>query len=98
MAFSRFQPDLTFEPNLFIRWVVEEREILVLDEPGQRSMRLTYPAAGIWELLMQGRRTADVAEMTAGVADIPLDEARQAVLRQAAEWQAARWIRPVCSD
>ncbi len=71
-----------------VRWVVERRGILMLDDIRGAVCSLIYPAAAIWDLMSREYSYQKIVEMLTSIAGLEFRETEKYVSHALEEWTA----------
>jgi hypothetical protein len=82
-------PSTNFRCPSGVSWVVESRNIVIIDGCSGRVWTLEYPEAAIWDLLARGRRVERVIPMICAIAAVEEQAAARLVHNVIIEWTEA---------
>lgn len=59
-----------YRPAAHIRWSVEQRGLMLIDQKAGRSWELTYPEAALWDFLSRRYPVARMIHLLGSIADL----------------------------
>jgi len=75
-----------------VSWFVEEHGVLIIDELSRDSVRLSYPEAAVWDLLVRGSSTLRTASLLREGFALTESEARILVENCVRQWRDIAWL------
>jgi hypothetical protein len=85
-------PTVTYQCAPHVRWAVESRGIILVDQNKGSAHSLSYPQAAVWDLINSGYSFDQGVKMLRAVASMEAKEAERFLLESLDEWAEAGFL------
>jgi len=75
-----------------VKWAVETRGVLLINEATGAVVTVEYPQAAIWDLLTRGESNRQIARKLCAIASLDPDAAEALVRETLAAWREAGFL------